>query len=1087
MCKRLVFLLCLGLGFLAFTSAMAFGQTMYDIQIAGGTDDAEEHLNAGMDITSSDLEIPYEDSGTPATDEQLIGMRWIVPIAKDFVVGKAYVEFELKETKGSTNTVPVNVIIEGQLLANAPAFTTAAKDITNRTRTQAQVKWTIPTGMAVGARFQTPDISSIIKEIINQDGWASGNALVIILRDDKSAPSTGLRCVHSYDGNVAGAPLLHIQPPWPWAINPEPADGAIGVSQPLVKWTPGEGAVLHNVYFGTSPELTEANLVAKNQLVAMYYHAPGFEPGVQYYWRIDELDAAGKVSTGPVWTFTIPSQKAYAPVPRNGGKYVPTDVTLAWAAGAGGGLHTVYFGNSFDDVNNAGGGAPQSGLTYAPDGPLAASTTYYWRVDESDGITTHKGNVWSFTTMPDITIADPNLIGWWTFDEGVGNKAVDFSGHGNDGTFGGSVKWVEGFVGSAVQLSNGYVAIDGVVDDIKSTNITLSAWIKTTQTNEGNVFAANDSASAHPVMFGVSGGNAYVTDGAATEYPPTVNDNEWHMITYVRSGSTGTIYADGIQVGTYAAAFDLSSVTRWSIGQEWDDATASNFYIGAVDDARFYAKALTPDEIKELMRGDLALAWKPSPEDGATMDIIRAEQGVTWSPGDDAAQHNVYFGTNQAAVEAANASDTTGVYRGRQEQAGYAPTEELAWGTGPYYWRIDEVQADGTITTGAVWSFTVANFLSVDDFESYNDEADMGTRIYETWIDGQTNDTTSTVGNWDPPFAERTIIHGGTQSMPVDYNNINSPYYAEAEREFDPVQNWKLNDVTDLTLFVRGNAAGLVENPAGQYTISANSGDVWDTADSFRFVYKTLNGDGAISAKVLSVTNTNVWAKAGVMIRESLSADSSYAFMFPTPDGRRAFQNRPSPGGSAFSAHSATGQATLPFWVKVERKGNQLTAYYSTDGKNWTVQPDTENTGTDASPNPQTIFMTGSVRIGLGVASNNSQGGTCFGTFSDVVTSGSVSGQFQVADIGSINPGNDPATLYVAVEDSSGKVAVVSNPDAGLVNVLQWTEWKIPLSDLAGVNLSKVKKLYVGVGDRENPVVDGSGRIYIDDIRMTKP
>jgi hypothetical protein len=123
----------------------------------------------------------------------------------------------------------------------------------------------------------------------------------------------------------------------------------------------------------------------------------------------------------------------------------------------------------------------------------------------------------------------------------------------------------------------------------------------------------------------------------------------------------------------------------------------------------------------------------------------------------------------------------------------------------------------------------------------------------------------------------------------------------------------------------------------------------------------------------------------------------------------------------------------------------------------------------------------------LAVASNNAQGGTCFAEFSDVVATGSVSGQFQVADIGTISPGNDPAALYVAVEDSSGKVAVVTNPDTGLVNVLEWTEWKIPLSDLAGVNLSKVKKMYIGVGDRKNPVQDGGGRIYIDDIRVTKP
>jgi hypothetical protein len=77
--------------------------------------------------------------------------------------------------------------------------------------------------------------------------------------------------------------------------------------------------------------------------------------------------------------------------------------------------------------------------------------------------------------------------------------------------------------------------------------------------------------------------------------------------------------------------------------------------------------------------------------------------------------------------------------------------------------------------------------------------------------------------------------------------------------------------------------------------------------------------------------------------------------------------------------------------------------------------------------------------------------------------------------------------LYLVVEDSAGKSKVIAHPDAAAVNVTEWTEWKIPLSDLAGVNLAKVKKLYIGVGDRADPAADGSGRIYIDDIRVVKP
>jgi hypothetical protein len=148
-----------------------------------------------------------------------------------------------------------------------------------------------------------------------------------------------------------------------------------------------------------------------------------------------------------------------------------------------------------------------------------------------------------------------------------------------------------------------YVVIDGVVDDITSTNITLSAWVRTTQTNEGNVFAANTATSSHPLMFGVTSGSPFVYDGSDITFPPAVNDDLWHLITYVRDGNTGYVYADGVLRGTYSAGFSLASagfslasVTRWSIGQEWD-TNPSDFYNGEVDDARIYDYALSEGEV----------------------------------------------------------------------------------------------------------------------------------------------------------------------------------------------------------------------------------------------------------------------------------------------------------------------------------------------------------------------------------------------------------------------------------------------------------------------------------------------------------
>jgi hypothetical protein len=76
--------------------------------------------------------------------------------------------------------------------------------------------------------------------------------------------------------------------------------------------------------------------------------------------------------------------------------------------------------------------------------------------------------------------------------------------------------------------------------------------------------------------------------------------------------------------------------------------------------------------------------------------------------------------------------------------------------------------------------------------------------------------------------------------------------------------------------------------------------------------------------------------------------------------------------------------------------------------------------------------------------------------------------------------------LYFVVKDASNKTATVIHPDATVIGTAKWSEWKIPLSSLAGVNLAKVKKITIGLGDKAKPAAGGAGQIFIDDIRVTK-
>jgi hypothetical protein len=219
-----------------------------------------------------------------------------------------------------------------------------------------------------------------------------------------------------------------------------------------------------------------------------------------------------------------------------------------------------------------------------------------------------------------------------------------------------------------------------------------------------------------------------------------------------------------------------------------------------------------PGDVWTFTAQDLK-AYLPTPADGAA--DVSPTAALTWEPGQTVVKHHVYLSDDRDAVT----QGTPEADRGETEIPAFAP-EGLTAAT-DYYWRVDEIAFGDEVRTGRVWSFTT--HLPVDDFEAYNDEEGQSTRIYESWIDGYAdNSSGSVVGNLNPPFAERTVVHGGSQAMPMDYNNINTPYFSEAHRAFAPVQDWTVHGVDTLALFFRGstsNGAGrlyvAVEDDAG--------------------------------------------------------------------------------------------------------------------------------------------------------------------------------------------------------------------------------------------------------------------------------
>ena len=198
--------------------------------------------------------------------------------------------------------------------------------------------------------------------------------------------------------------------PYPFALNPNPANEAlIAATWMSMTWSPATSAVSHDVYLGTSFDDVNngtGDTFAGNQAAtSLIVGFPGFPvpdglvPGTTYYWRIDEVNETDPNSPwkGPVWSFSIPPKTAYSPDPADGAEFVDPNAIFTWTGGYGSKLHTTYLGDNYDDVNNAAGGIPLGSPSYDP-GILEREKVLYWRVDEFDGVETHKGDIWAFTT-----------------------------------------------------------------------------------------------------------------------------------------------------------------------------------------------------------------------------------------------------------------------------------------------------------------------------------------------------------------------------------------------------------------------------------------------------------------------------------------------------------------------------------------------------------------------------------------------------------------------------------------------------------------------------------------------------------------
>jgi hypothetical protein len=210
-------------------------------------------------------------------------------------------------------------------------------------------------------------------------------------------------------------------------------------------------------------------------------------------------------------------------------------------------------------------------------------------------------------------------------------------------------------------------------------------------------------------------------------------------------------------------------------------------------------------------------ASNPTPADQTT---VSKPVTLSWKPGSKAVKHDVYLGTDFNDVSnASRTSDPHSVLVSKgQDPNTYASTNVALGQT--YYWRIDEVDNANPVNTwkGAVFQFTVTAYVLVDDFESYNGipaEQPGSHLIYYVWTDGYGKEATNgaLIGNQYGDPMEKTIVHGGLQSVPVMYNDMTAPSSEVSVKMTDSHigTNWTSDNLTTLSLWFYGNATNSAE------------------------------------------------------------------------------------------------------------------------------------------------------------------------------------------------------------------------------------------------------------------------------------
>lgn len=622
----------------------------------------------------------------------------------------------------------------------------------------------------------------------------------------------GIQFTHQYveglwpDDNIwAGLDYIELRVTSPLirAQNPYPAhESSYENTSVTLTWVPGPNAPTvdsYNAFFSENrAEVDEGAAAAdKGSTAEPSLAISDLVQGTTYYWRVDTVVGAD-VYRGNIWQFTAKPLLAYNPSPVSGADYVSVEPVLSWEAGSGVAQgYVVFLGDDFDDVNNAHsstyGGPPlrqyiqnSADVNWAPSESgmalLDTSKTYYWRIDEvGSGGAIHKGNVWSFTTVP---IKGLGSITRDLYEGITGGTVAELTDDPNYPDNPSTTGYLTSFEAPHMAISEYGSRVYGWLYVRNAGDYTF--WIASGENSQ--LWFGDHPSTASVIAFvdGEDGREGWTQPREWDKYPVQQSDP-------IHLEGNGTLYFIMV-LHKKGWGYDNLSVA-WS-GPDSNDVQEI-----------IPGTSLIPFEKVELVA-----ASAPKPAYLAT-DVER-KPTLRWVAGEFAAKHDVYFGTDEQAVtNATTASPEHKVTLDIGSESFNPGTLEF---NTTYYWRVDEVNEaypDG-LWVGKVWSFTTGNFIVVDNFESYNDieAGEEGSNlVYNTWADGFDNPSVngSIIGYTEvfQPSMETEIVHSGSQSVPVAYDNTDASISEITVNPADLASgsNWTTEGVTTLSLWFYGD------------------------------------------------------------------------------------------------------------------------------------------------------------------------------------------------------------------------------------------------------------------------------------------